>query len=183
MAQHGVRPRGKHGGHPPALSRQDPMADRIHPSMDGQKPAKVNAVVNRVCRNANVEQLAPGDDAVLPIRKLGDDPLNPRPLGFTAYIRVESEWVGGWRRACGHSGTDLRTDCARDALRGALEVRLEVRIELRSRCASRVRSSCANVRAASNRNDGDCESVVAYHFDRGTIPAKVHTSSSEPSRS
>jgi hypothetical protein len=44
--------------------------------------------------DSHAQQLAPGDDAMLTVRKRRDDGLNARPLGLTAYIPVKSSGLG-----------------------------------------------------------------------------------------
>ena len=72
MAEDRPVARGQHRRHPPAFHRQDRVADREHASMQAVEAPRSYPVVDDLVAHAELQQLAPRDDAVLCGGKGGD---------------------------------------------------------------------------------------------------------------
>ena len=57
VAQYRAGAGREHGGHPSSLSRQPPVADCEHPTMDGVERATEKAVVDRAVADPEFQQL------------------------------------------------------------------------------------------------------------------------------
>lgn len=71
MAEHGSDASGQDRRHPPALRRQRTVTDRVDTRVNGVQPAALEPQLDRTRAGSRLEQLPPGDDAVLPTREVG----------------------------------------------------------------------------------------------------------------
>jgi hypothetical protein len=72
VAENGAGTRREHGRGPPPFAGQQPVADRVDPAVHGVEPAALQPVTDRPATEPEVDELSPGDDAVLALGDRGD---------------------------------------------------------------------------------------------------------------
>jgi hypothetical protein len=70
MTENGVGPAAQHRRHPAPVPSEARSTYRVHPAHYRVKTASRDAVLYRLRVEAQVEELRPGDDSVLPVGKL-----------------------------------------------------------------------------------------------------------------
>ena len=75
MAQQRRRPEGQDCSHPPAGTRDLPVADRVDADMKPVQPPTRHAMVDGTSAEPERRKLRARDDAVLPVREPGDSQL------------------------------------------------------------------------------------------------------------
>jgi hypothetical protein len=79
----------KHGGHPASLTGKGAVSDGVHRAVQSLQPTGDETVFHCPRANAQIEQLSPSDDAVLPLRQRRDRSVNPRDATFSPYNGVK----------------------------------------------------------------------------------------------
>jgi hypothetical protein len=72
VAEHGPAAAGQHGGHPAALVAQRTMAERVDAAVQRDEAPGAPAPLDRLGAEAQLEQLAPCNDAVLGLGEAPD---------------------------------------------------------------------------------------------------------------
>ena len=79
----------KYRGHPASLTGKGAVSDGVHGAVQPLQPTGNETVLHCPRANAQLEQLSPSDDAVLPLRQCRDRSVNPRDATFSPYSGVK----------------------------------------------------------------------------------------------
>jgi len=88
MAQKRVRSAGQDGRHPTSLADDRPVTDRVDATVKLVEATVRDASVDRLATEAELEELAPRDRAVLSLRKGGDEAVGRFGARFASIIEV-----------------------------------------------------------------------------------------------
>jgi hypothetical protein len=96
VADYGSRTTPEHSGHPCAVRRDDPVANRVDTAVEAVKAAPLDSVIDSPRTQAHRQQLLSSNDAVLSCRELRYEPVEKTLARFypTMGYKCASVWHG-----------------------------------------------------------------------------------------